>query len=135
MSGGKEFIELKGSANAALDGHAVVVVVEDDDSAKVSYVVGLSGQRLDQNGYMVIGTGSLVPLPKVTLPSVAGGVLKAVGGAVALCRGQPQDFRMGSVVPMARIVDALVYRGQNRPLSKALSELTSDGKVIEDESR
>eukprot|EP00057_Strongylocentrotus_purpuratus_P033678 XP_792358.3 PREDICTED: LOW QUALITY PROTEIN: uncharacterized protein LOC587541 [Strongylocentrotus purpuratus] len=134
VTGGKEFIELKGSANAALDGYAVVVAVEDDDSAKVSYVVDLSGQTFDQNGYMVIGTGSLVPLPKVTLPSVADGVLKALGGAVTLCRGQSQDFRVGSVVPMARIVDTLVYRGQNTPVSKALSELTSDGKVIEDES-
>ncbi|XP_041469734.1 uncharacterized protein LOC121419367 [Lytechinus variegatus] len=134
LTGGKEFIELKGPANITLDRYSVLIVMEDDDSAKVSYVVDLSGQSLDENGFLVIGTESLVPLPKVTLPSVTDGVLKTVGGAVALCRGQPVDFRVGYMVPVARIVDVLVYRGHNRPESKALSELTSDGKVIEEES-
>ncbi len=119
-----EFIELKGSINAPLDGHIVVVFTERGRS---SYTVSLVETKTDRNGLAVIGAPNLLPPPTVTFSGRSGPVLSEGTGAVVLYRGVVEDFSLGTQMTSDDIVDAIVFTNDQTKLDNELKTvLTPD---------
>jgi hypothetical protein len=108
-----EFIELFGPSNQSLDSLVLVLFEGTDD---VSYAAfDLNGFQLDQNGFFVAGSLSVSGVDLI-LPN---GIISNGQDAIALYRGDAEDFPNGISPIPAQLIDAVVY-GTNDPSDDGL---------------
>jgi hypothetical protein len=123
-----EFIELKGTPNASLDG---LVVVLFNGSNDLSYgAFDLDGKTLDANGFFILGNTALISGQDIDLGAT--NILQNGPDAVAVYTGSDTDFPNGTAVTSTNLVDAIVY-GTSDPDATGL--LTGLGETVQyDES-
>ncbi|KAM4631855.1 uncharacterized protein O3C94_018433 [Discoglossus pictus] len=114
------FIEVEGPSRARLQGHTLVLYDSDE---KVFGRFGLQGTLRD-NGIYLIGTNhtSDQQLPQFSRSSARG------PEALALYRGSPDNFPVGSNLTKENLLDAVVYTWENWPETEALTAFGS--KII-----
>jgi hypothetical protein len=100
-----EFIELYdgGTGNVSLDGYVIVFYNGSND---LSYrAIDLDGNATNAQGYFVIGN-----VPQADLvPGVPADWIQNGADAIALYRGDAQDFPNGTAITGQNLVDAIVY--------------------------
>ncbi|GAB4158756.1 MAG: hypothetical protein Tsb0033_12300 [Winogradskyella sp.] len=100
-----EFIELKGTPNASLDGYVVVLYNGSNDLSYAAF--DLDGKTLDANGFFILGNAGIISGSDIDLG--ASNSLQNGADAVAIYAGNDTDFPSGTAVTSANLIDALVY--------------------------
>lgn len=100
-----EFIELKGTANAPLDGYVVVLYNGNGDTSYAAF--DLDGKTLDANGFFILGNTGIISGSDIDLG--ASNALQNGADAVAIYTGNDTDFPNGTAVTNTNLVDAIVY--------------------------
>ncbi len=100
-----EFIELKGTPNASLDGYVVVLYNGSNDLSYAAF--DLDGKTLDADGFFIIGNTGIISGSDIDLGT--SNALQNGADAVAVYIGNDTDFPVGTAVTSANLVDALVY--------------------------
>jgi len=100
-----EFIELKGTPNASLDGYVVVLYNGSNDLSYAAF--DLDGKTLDSNGFFILGNTGVISGSDIDLGT--SNALQNGADAVAIYTGNDTDFPDGTAVTSANLVDALVY--------------------------
>ncbi|XP_066432562.1 uncharacterized protein [Eleutherodactylus coqui] len=110
------FIELKGTPGAPFQDHTLVFC---SSNGKVYHRIGLQGKIRD-NGLYVIGTNetSDQELPLISRPHILS------SEAVALYRGRPDLFPVGSFLTKKDILDAFIFSWENSTSTDVLKDLT-----------
>ena len=101
-----EFIELKGTPNASLDGLVVVLYNGSNDQSYAAY--DLDGKTLDANGFFILGNTAIITLPGDT-DMGASNALQNGADAVAVYTGNDTDFPDNTPVTSTNLIDAIVY--------------------------
>ena len=118
-----EFIELKGTPNASLDGLVVVLYNGNSDTSYAAY--DLDGKTLDANGFFILGNTGIISGSDIDMGADNG--LQNGADAVAIYTANDTDFPDATPATTTNIVDALVY-GTGDPddtdLMTALGETT-----------
>lgn len=99
-----EFIELKGTANASLDGFVVVLYNGSNDLSYGAY--DLDGKTFDANGFFILGNASLISGSDIL---IADNFIQNGADAVAVYQANGTDFPNGTAVTSVNLIDALVY--------------------------
>jgi len=97
-----EFIELKWTANTALDGYVVVLFNGSADTSYAAY--DLDGYTTDANGFFILGNTALSPDFVF-----ADNFLQNGADAVAVYQANDTDFPNATAVTTTNLVDAIVY--------------------------
>ncbi|MGS2725420.1 T9SS type A sorting domain-containing protein [Psychroserpens sp. BH13MA-6] len=100
-----EFIELKGTPNASLDGLVVVLYNGSNDESYAAF--DLDGKTLDANGFFILGNTSIISGTDIDLG--ASNSLQNGADAVALYTANDTDFPSNTPVTSVNLVDAIVY--------------------------
>lgn len=100
-----EFIELKGTPNASLDGLVVVLYNGSNDQSYAAY--DLDGKTLDANGFFILGNTAIISGTDVDMG--ASNALQNGADAVALYTANDTDFPDNTPVTATNLVDAIVY--------------------------
>ncbi|MBR9913333.1 MAG: T9SS type A sorting domain-containing protein [Algicola sp.] len=100
-----EFIELKGTPNASLDGLVVVLYNGSNDQSYAAF--DLDGKTLDANGFFILGNTSIISGTDIDLG--ASNSLQNGADAVALYTANDTDFPSNTPVTSVNLVDAIVY--------------------------
>jgi hypothetical protein len=100
-----EFIELKGTPNASLDGLVVVLFNGSSDTSYAAF--DLDGKTLDANGFFILANTALVSGEDIDIG--ASNALQNGADAVAIYTANDTDFPTGTAVTSVGLVDALVY--------------------------
>lgn len=100
-----EFIELKGTPNASLDGLVVVLFNGSNDLSYAAY--DLDGKTLDANGFFILANTALISGSDIDLGT--SNSLQNGADAVAIYNANDTDFPSGTGVTATSLVDALVY--------------------------
>ncbi|XP_075686502.1 uncharacterized protein LOC142655810 [Rhinoderma darwinii] len=116
------FIELKGSPGARVKDHTLVMYSSD---GKVYHRIGLQGKIRD-NGLFLIGTNetSDQQLPLISSPQILS------PEALALYKGHPESFPVGSFLAKKDILDAFIFSWENSSSSEILRDLTQHSVII-----
>jgi hypothetical protein len=123
-----EFIELKGTPNASLNGLVVVLFNGSNDLSYASF--DLDGKTLDANGFFILANTALISGQDIDLG--ASNALQNGADAVAVYTGNDTDFPNGTAPTTTNLIDAIVY-GTNDPDATGL--LTGLGETVQyDES-
>ncbi|XP_069590509.1 uncharacterized protein [Ranitomeya imitator] len=110
------FIELKGPPGVAVQGHTLVICSSD---GKVYYRISLQGKIRD-DGLYLIGTNetSDQQLPLISRPHVLS------PETLALYRGRPESFPVGSFITKRNILDAIIFSWEYNSTTEVLRDLT-----------
>ncbi|MCB0445362.1 MAG: T9SS type A sorting domain-containing protein, partial [Gelidibacter sp.] len=100
-----EFIELKGTPNASLDGLVVVLYNGSNDTSYAAF--DLDGKTLDANGFFILANTGLISGQDIDLG--ASNALQNGADAVAVYTANDTDFPNGTAVTSTNLVDAIVY--------------------------
>lgn len=100
-----EFIELKGTPNASLDGLVVVLYNGNGDASYAAF--DLDGKILDANGFFILGNTDIISGNDIDLG--VSNALQNGADAVALYTGNDTDFPNGTTVTNTNLIDAIVY--------------------------
>lgn len=122
-----EFVELRGEPGERLDGH--VLVFFNGNGGLAYRAMDLDGFAVDEFGFFLVGNEGMIPAPPLLFPA---GTLQNGPDAVALYRGDADDFPMGTPATAENLVDAVGY-GEASPVP-GLSILLSPGGRFLDES-
>ncbi|KAM4024346.1 uncharacterized protein ACNLHF_025248 isoform 1-T3 [Anomaloglossus baeobatrachus] len=111
------FIELKGPPGAAVQGHTLVICSSD---GKVYYRIGLQGKIRDDGLYLV-GTNETSDqhLPLISRPH------SLSPETLALYRGLPESFPVGSFITKKNILDAIIFSWKYNSSTEILRDLAS----------
>lgn len=112
-----EFIELKGTPNASLDGLVVVLFNGSNDTSYAAF--DLDGMSLDSNGFFILGNTGLSP----DVDLGASNSLQNGADAVAVYTANDSDFPNGTGVTSVGLVDAIVYGTSDADDTELLSGL------------
>lgn len=110
------FIELKGPPGAPIQDHTLVIYSSD---GKVYHRIGLQG-KIRNNGLFLIGTNetSDQQLPLISRPHILS------PEALALYRGRPESFPLGSLLTKKDILDAFIFSWGDSTSADLLRDLT-----------
>lgn len=127
----EEFIEIfdGGCGSKSLDNH--LLVFYDGTTNKSYRTIDLSGNNTNGSGYFVVGheNSSYSNLPSFkTADNIKNG-----SHAIAIYKGNPEEFPDGNDVDTVNLVDALVYTN-NTPEPGGLAFLLKKGEAIKDEN-
>lgn len=100
-----EFIELKGTPNASLNGYVVVLYNGSNDTSYAAF--DLDGKTLDANGFFILGNAGIISGDDIDIG--ASNALQNGADAVAIYTGDDTDFPAGTAVTSTNLVDAIVY--------------------------
>ena len=100
-----EFIELKWTANTALDGYVVVLFNGSDDKSYFAY--DLDGKTTDANGLFILTNTSLATAVDVDMG--ADNKVQNGADAVAVYQANESDFPNDTEITLTGLVDVLVY--------------------------
>ncbi|MFD2543265.1 T9SS type A sorting domain-containing protein [Lacinutrix gracilariae] len=100
-----EFIELKGTPGASLDGLVVVLFNGSGDTSYAAF--DLDGKTLDANGFFILGNTPIISGTDFDMG--ASNVLQNGADAVAIYNGDDTDFDTGTAATVTNLVDAIVY--------------------------
>ncbi|XP_070578841.1 uncharacterized protein [Ptychodera flava] len=125
-----EFIELYGPAGLDLSEMVVVLYNGNLNPPTSYYTIGLEGQKLNSQGFLVIGSVSLNPPPQVTLPDQDSGIIQNGADAVAVYKASMTDFPNGTPVTNKNLIDALVYTNDESKTSQALLDVLTPNSDI-----
>lgn len=118
-----EFIELKGTPGASLDGLVVVLFNGSSDTSYAAF--DLDGKTLDANGFFILGNTGIISGTDIDLG--ASNALQNGADAVAIYTGNDTDFEPGTAATTVNLVDAIVYGtsdADDTDLLAALGETT-----------
>ncbi|KAG8557738.1 hypothetical protein GDO81_016718 [Engystomops pustulosus] len=118
------FIELNGPPGASVRDHTLVFYSRD---GKVYYRIGLNGKIRD-DGFYLIGTGdtSDQQLPLISRPYILS------PEALALYRGRPDSFPVGSFLTKNNFLDAFIFSWENNSTAGILRDLTERSVSIDE---
>jgi hypothetical protein len=112
-----EFIELYGVPGTSLDGLAIVFFTGASNTAYDAY--DLDGFSLDENGFFVLGSGTV---PNVDMQLI--GPIENGQDAIALYAGDASAWPAGTPVGNTGLIDALVYGTDDPDDLELLAALT-----------
>ncbi|XP_071963521.1 uncharacterized protein [Antedon mediterranea] len=126
-----EYIELYdfGVGRTKLDG-LMLVFFDGTNDDRSYFEVDLTGQKTNRNGYFVIGSANIVPVPNMV---VSTHFVQNGPDAVVLYHGTAQQFPRGSPISKENIVDALIY-GTNDLNDRTLLDMIAPGQIIVNEN-
>lgn len=113
----EEFIELKWTANMALDGLVVVLFNGSNDASYAAY--DLDGKATDANGFFILAGTALVSGSDIDMGET--NTVQNGADAVAIYSGSDTDFPSGTTVTMTNLIDAVVYDTSDGDDSELLS--------------
>lgn len=119
-----EFIEIKWTANTALDGLVVVLYNGSNDTSYAAF--DLDGYTTDTNGFFILGNTGIISAGDLDMG--ASNILQNGQDAVAIFTGNDTDFPNGTPVTNVNLIDALVY-GTSDPDATGL--LTGLGETVQ----
>ncbi|XP_040295229.1 uncharacterized protein LOC121007399 [Bufo bufo] len=111
-----DFIELKGPPGAPVEDHTLVLYSSD---GKVYYRIGLQGKISDDGFYLISNNETsdqqlpLISRPRILSPE-----------ALAVYRGCPESFPVGSFMTKKDILDAFIFSWENSSSTEILKDLT-----------
>ena len=119
-----EYIELKGPPDTLLNNFIVVLFPENGQSY---YRVDLSGKSTDHDGFVVIGSQTMMPSPTIPFKSSNMAIIPPGSGAVALYRGLVTDFPHGTQMTAHNLLDVVVYDNDYSRLDNHMTEVLTPG--------
>ncbi len=104
----EEFIELKGTPGASLDGY-VVVLFNGSDDLSYNDAFDLDGKTLDANGFFILANTALVTGTDIDMG--ADNALQNGADAVTIFQADGTDFPNDTPIPatLTNLIDVLVY--------------------------
>ncbi|WP_417855752.1 T9SS type A sorting domain-containing protein [Xanthomarina gelatinilytica] len=119
-----EFIELKGTPGASLNGLVVVLFNGSNDTSYAAY--DLDGKTLDANGFFILANTPLISGQDIDLG--ASNSLQNGADAVAVYTADETDFPNGTAPTTTNLVDAIVYGTSD---ADATGLLTGLGETVQ----
>ncbi|WP_417872437.1 T9SS type A sorting domain-containing protein [Xanthomarina gelatinilytica] len=119
-----EFIELKGTPGASLNGLVVVLFNGSNDTSYAAY--DLDGKTLDANGFFILANTPLISGQDIDLG--ASNSLQNGADAVAVFTADETDFPNGTAPTTTNLVDAIVYGTSD---ADATGLLTGLGETVQ----
>lgn len=101
-----EFIELYDGGRGRTPLDDLVLVLIRGENETVYYAEALDGFTTNDSGYFVIGSGDVTPAPEF---QIMFGILQNGPDAVAVYRGDVEDYPIDAELSTENLVDAIVY--------------------------
>ena len=132
----QEYIELYNKANVAILLVDYFLVFYNGNTNKAYNVIPLTNATVAPEGYYLIGSPHVRPMPqKLIGSSLMINILQNGVDAVALYKGNASSISQGSDVTNMSLVDAVVYDKAGRHDQELIDVLTPGQRTVHEESR